>query len=378
MNSFSETQKFKNLNRNNFKSGFSNKFAILSVFLSLSVFADSADLKCSYKIYTNIGYACNFLDGVRLNSSDNVIITGQHLSGKSDSDVSVVAFYDTFMREIPSSLFDKFLNMTELKAENSFLSEIRVTGHNLRRLSAKANRVTELDADTFAIAANLEQIYMQDNWIVSINENAFSSLQKLEILDLSRNNINHLFRDTFKHLNNLKRLLLNANSLEKLDEGLFRNNAKLEHIQLSNNRLINIYPHIFENSFALKAVGLSYNYCINDYYEIQGSINISKLNEDLMQCVGGRDLVIEQLLTKQKDAETKCHDLSFQSAIVNHPFFWISLVTQFLIILVLIVLLYYLKRKSMKILYNTTTGRSTKQESNETIPLRTISSDVKV
>ena len=131
----------------------------------------------------------------------------------------------------------------------------------MNRLYMEHNRLTRLEAFTFAGMPNIRFISLQYNQISSVDKDAFQRTQqrpldKLNTLKLSFNRIRELDEEIFKNLPSLSHLLLQYNQILQLHPQLFQPVPTLETLYLHNNPLRTLDPAQFANLAYLKILNL--------------------------------------------------------------------------------------------------------------------------
>ena len=160
-------------------------------------------------------------------------VTGVHLSyegegvsiiyGGSASSITLLRYYTNVVNYIPSEIFIKFPNMEHfyIYYDDQQFSILKPhylkNANNLKVIGInKQKKFTNLDANVFIEAPNLEHINLQDNALTSIHKSAFNGLPNLLGVYLANNKINFLHHFTFSQLLNLQVLdLLTNNCISK-------------------------------------------------------------------------------------------------------------------------------------------------------------------
>lgn len=283
----------------------------------------AVDLECEYKNYGK-GYSCVVL-GAKVDINESVNIEGEHEGEFNDTDVKIVSFYGSDVKQIVDEIFDKFENLEILDLQLSRLSEIDQTSlvgaHTLRKLNMRGNDVNRLESEVFSEAYNLESICLQDNLIDFVDEDAFNNLTKLERLYLGKNNIVELHKETFSDLVSLKVIYFSSNMIQQLEEGLFKTNMMLEFVGLRNNKLTIIDPQLFKHLKHLNHVNLNKNTCINKTFKKQ-YLNWPSLPEEIVKCSKfntldaknhGLLIELEELKLNQTKLDKVLDDLEFNN-----------------------------------------------------------------
>lgn len=199
-------------------------------------------------------------------------------------DFKCMIFVDSFVHEIPSSIFVTYKsNITHLYANEVSISELRrisfAFGHKLQSVSLARNEIRAIRETVFYDAPYLETLDLSKNQIAEFSSNAFEKLNSLKILDLSHNQITTLPFELFQPLKSIVYLNLRFNRIQ-IKFGLFPDFVKtldlsynnidihhkfkifslmnnLETLLLHGNKIESVHFSIFGTS--LKFLGLSDN-----------------------------------------------------------------------------------------------------------------------
>lgn len=212
---------------------------VLSIMSCLMQATEAEDIRCS-DMNTNV----NFLQYPECEMENSCVFTGLQLQKDSKintdrmvHDFKCMIFVDSFVYEIPSSIFMTLKsNVTHLYANNVNITE-------LRRLS-------------FPFGQKLQSVNLSGNSIKGIKETIFYDAPILEVLDLSDNQISEFSSNAFEKLNSLKTLDLSRNQITTIPFELFQPLTGIATLNLRNNRLqikFGIFPD------ALRKLDLSYN-----------------------------------------------------------------------------------------------------------------------
>ena len=206
--------------------------------------------------------------GLVFDDSQYLTIEGNHISDKTDFDVTGVSFYSSALTDLPINFFIKFFNLEYLYLNFGSLVNIDVTSFafavNMKKLDAAYNKVKKLDALVFAGASlGLESIDLSSNEIAEINQFAFDSLISLKSLNLNSNKIVILPPTIFASLTSLNNLLLDFNQVGVLPAGLLDQNVNLKAINMMFNKINATASTLFQKNTALETLFLAGNICIN-------------------------------------------------------------------------------------------------------------------
>jgi Leucine-rich repeat (LRR) protein len=145
------------------------------------------------------GYTCE-LSNVNVIEENQIIdIIGNHLSGRTDADVTILTVSQTssaVMNFIPRRIFETFVNLRTIDFSNVNLREINSgTFFNcaqLSRITLNNNQLQRIPARTFENCGELREIIANANQITNLEDGAFNELAKLEGLRLSDNLIENI------------------------------------------------------------------------------------------------------------------------------------------------------------------------------------------
>jgi hypothetical protein len=238
-------------------------FLIFSVALIGSVYCET-NLRCNYFEYET-NYACQVFGEDIQNEHEVVSFSGDHLRGKNDNSVTMLAFYQSEVQYIPINLFSKFNNLRWFECEACSLKKIEnidfKNARNLRILLLRTGSIGKLQNYTFYYCQELELIALESFEISDIEVNAFRRLRYLKELHLHNNVIGSVTPGTFDDLVNLEILDLDDNSIEKLDANLFKFNKNLRKIYFKYNRIAVLDPNLISRLDKLKYIDFRYNDC---------------------------------------------------------------------------------------------------------------------
>lgn len=153
-------------------------------------------LDCRFDIEIDPNYYCQLpWPSLLVSSNDDREITeveGQHLQGKSNSDVKAFYSNGNTVNYFPRGLTKFFKNIEKVQIAYGNLKEIskedlKEFGDKLKVLIFQSNEIKIIDADLFIFNRNLEHISFAVNNIKQIGSGAFNGLQKLVKLELREN-----------------------------------------------------------------------------------------------------------------------------------------------------------------------------------------------
>jgi Leucine-rich repeat (LRR) protein len=255
----------------------------------VGLISSEMNMKCDYYQYRDY-YACQVFGEMILNESQEISFSGDHLSGKSDGSVTMLAFYQTRMHYMPTNLFSKFKKIRWFQCDGCSMKKIEKANFkqagNLKTLRLRVGGIETLENDLFYFCDKLENIELQGNDIGKIEEKAFSGLKDLKGLFLQNNHIESLKKGTFDDLLSLEILNLENNKIEKVVANLLEFNTNLNEIDLSRNRITVIDPNLINHLEKLTFIDFCFNYCGNreDFYDSRPAEIKSTFNQYAPQC----------------------------------------------------------------------------------------------
>lgn len=205
----------------------------ITLLLVLSVTLGSAQL-CIFRFDEN-GYNCELLQGTYLNRGDPFVISGNHLAGFQDVNVTELHKSLTFppvMRFIPETIFQRFPNLRIVNLSNGNIESVAGIPNCavLERFIINENNV--LDAAGLSQCTNLRYISMVSNAITSVNSADFQNLNQLTELSLVNNNINRL---NALNIPNLQILNVGLNQISAIPSNFFANLPSLQQFNTVGN-----------------------------------------------------------------------------------------------------------------------------------------------
>ncbi|CAD6997416.1 unnamed protein product [Ceratitis capitata] len=121
------------------------------------------------------------------------------------------------------------------------------------------NNITTLEANTFFMVPNLEELTLSDNSIINIDPNAFYGLGKLKRLNLQNCGLKSLAANTFQGLKSLISLQLNGNALASMDTDSLQHLPKIRTLRLEGNLFYRIPTNALAGLKTLEALNLGSN-----------------------------------------------------------------------------------------------------------------------
>lgn len=151
----------------------------------LRTYAVNVVLPCTFsQSYSQ--YICTIKSANVLENVNVIRISGTHLAGYGNENVTQVEFQKSKLKKLPQILFDTFSNLEMMVAYS----------------------VSMTDLDGFANCSRLKDLRLQGNLIETIKNSTFEECGNLENIVLFANRLTHLELDAFEGLNKLSSLSL--------------------------------------------------------------------------------------------------------------------------------------------------------------------------
>jgi hypothetical protein len=144
-------------------------------------------------------------------TSDDIKIEGQHLSGKTNNQVQSMEIRNIELFKVPGGIgavfnFIKTLWLEECNIHGIVREDFR-NFKRLRELKLGKNQIQVLNADVFSEMPNLTYLSLAHNLLTAIDPHVFDSLRKLNKLNLQHNSkINAVFSDIADETNRQRAL----------------------------------------------------------------------------------------------------------------------------------------------------------------------------
>lgn len=236
-------------------------FFIFLIFLKSSIAADNFYLpaiSCVYSstVVNNVQhYVCNLAMEDAQDFDEFEEITGTHLEGRSDADVTLIQRYSGIATIIPQIICSQFPNL-EIFIFHGF----------------GLNRITDT---SFAACLSASEIELYNNHITQITENAFANNRNLTYINLARNELSVLPENVFASQSQVTMLELRHNLFASgFADGLFSSMISLQTLLINDCQLHEINPLWFENLPNLRILNM-YN---NDIRQVPADAFVSLEN----------------------------------------------------------------------------------------------------
>lgn len=232
-------------------------------------------------------YVCHLENVVATSSSDAIDLSGIHIGGLTNADVTeLIVAPSSRIEEIPSIIFPTFVSLEIIQIGVNHLRRIELTncGPSMAALYVNGNSIPVLQSGAFRGCSTLQLLRLTDNSINIIEEDAFEGLSNLRVLFLNNNQFTSLPQellrplirietlelqgnselssvhgDAFQTMANIFRIDLRSNNLEVISAGTFANKAELFLVNLSINRIRTIEANAFAHLPRLQTLNIGSN-----------------------------------------------------------------------------------------------------------------------
>lgn len=266
------------------------KIAFVAIFgLFAAASAQEVELECQFLTTIFGEYACLISDAeLSLAQREaNVTVTGQHLAGRTNDDVDILAIYDSAVEFLPAILFTTFPNINEIDIEDAGLRELDQLPvlPNLIIFTLFGNNVSTIWNNTFInVAESLLEIDLVLNNHEILEAEALTGLENLLFLLMFYNELPYPEPGTFDTLINLLYLDFDTNNFGFIGEELFAENRNLIILFAERNGIDRIAPRFaanFEELGYFNAVG---NVFINRGFDLDDDVVTAFMNAALQNC----------------------------------------------------------------------------------------------
>ncbi|KAJ6635860.1 Leucine-rich repeat-containing protein 15 [Pseudolycoriella hygida] len=246
---------------------------------------------------TDTDYACELSSARFLESTDQFVITGDHLPSFTNRDVTTIhtsTANPSHLRLIPSNItsatFSSCSNLIEIDVSINRINDVHVNAFGglnaLRQIRLNSNSISTLPPGTFNTVPTVEMIQLHTNNFETIPANVFHDLPSLLTLHLHTNRITRVQSNAFNNLPQLGTIWLNQNLISDIDsdafistQGLYQiylqdnfisrlssstfgeSTPRLRGIFLANNRIIAIETNFFQRGIRIEVFNIVNNLC---------------------------------------------------------------------------------------------------------------------
>lgn len=274
--------------------------------------AEPTIFNCSFEYNIDNNYSCrlNFIQF--LDPTQDVIFGGEHLDGKSNSDVEAVSVSLSNTPNMIPQMFTTFPNMIALTTLASQLQSISIPdATKIIRLNVDVNRIGRIEKGMLNNQRNLQSFSAMACAITSIDEDAFEGLDEVTFINFQFNMITKIEPKTFQHLPNLLTAIFESNALTRIDDDVFSKNTKLRGIFLANNQINEISPK-FSRAFlkTIENIDLTGNSCVQRLFRFNENSSLVVMNNMLNLCFNNFNggVAEERRITKQFKGSMAMYD----------------------------------------------------------------------
>lgn len=217
-------------------------------------------------------------------------ITGEHLEGMEDDDVTFLRIFNSSMNTIPANIFNVLTNITAIEiTESGSLTLLPVNFGFAQRVSyirIVDNSIPVIFGVPFFLIGNtLESLELRGNGITTLGADVFFGLTNLTHLSLGDNNLSVLSPRLFAPLTSLRSVFVFNNLIEVLNNRMFSNNLMLETITFGGNRIESIGPNFLNPLENLRYLWLYSNNCTDLDFEIGEDLTRGDIRTALQGCM---------------------------------------------------------------------------------------------
>lgn len=208
-------------------------------------------------------YTCNLVEVQASSTQDIIDLSGNHIGGRTNADVTeIVAQHQTnVIEEIPSIIFDTFVNLDHFLIVDAFLRRIdlRNCGPNLRRVTIVDGTVSVLHSGAFRGCSTIDSLTLQSIGLNTIEENVFSDLPNLRDLWVTSNTITEIPEFLFPAQNQLEFVVLGDNQISSVHPRAFQSLTNVRMLSLDRNRIEVISAGTFSNLPSITTINCQFN-----------------------------------------------------------------------------------------------------------------------
>lgn len=249
-----------------------------------TVSSEPIKLNCTF--VQGVEYTCRLINIEVLDPNQAVIVSGDHLLGKTDNDVEAVQVLLSKTPFMMQDIFTTFPNTIDLSWVFSNLQSINIPDIiKLEKLTLTGNNISRIDNGMLNKQRELYYLSLIENQIDEIDKDAFVGLDKLRTLSLLKNFLIEIAPETFYPLTSLVYVDLEKNLLTRIDSDLFSKNRNLATIYLEFNHIREISPRILSNTLDnLRSINLKGNICVNRAFNLEDEMGRIIFNNVLHTC----------------------------------------------------------------------------------------------
>lgn len=221
----------------------------LAVIIACSFICRSS-AECEFSTAGPDVYICTLSNVAASNSADVVNLSGTHIGGRTNNDVTqVIVISPSSIEEIPTNIFTTFPNLEYFIIENNSVRKIELTNCGLRvkEVRINGNQVPILQNGAFRGCSSIEVLHLIANNFNEIEEGAFDGLPNLIELTMFINLFPVIRPNLFRYQTQLEYLRIDQNGISTIDGGAFQYLANVHYLDLIINNLETILAGTFTN-----------------------------------------------------------------------------------------------------------------------------------
>ena len=232
------------------------------------------------------GFGC-WIKEIKIEADEKEITLIAKDDGRNESEVIWIQILDSVLLNLPSNMFEKFVNMEKIFIENC--TGLKNFDNAYFDIKLKYLHLTQTDIDyigdkVFAGLKLVEKLYLHNNYITTIHKDAFKDLENVDEIYLNQNLIEYLDDDVFMYNLNLKFAILDHNRIKTINAMLFSRNIHLENIEVAHNSISSIEENLLEPLEYLKILDLNSNVCADEMITGDIYIQFLEVQHNLSDC----------------------------------------------------------------------------------------------
>jgi Leucine-rich repeat (LRR) protein len=216
---------------------------------------------CSFEMVGEV-YSC-LIRNQNINSEDDMQeIAGDHLFGRSNSDVRQLISSRSTIVVFPSLVIDRFVNLeiaTLAVASMTTIQRPITNCANLWFVMLDSNLITSIPGGIFQNCGKITFLSFSSNRISEIHDNAFAGLSSLTTLALMHNRIPSINRNMLTPIPSLTTLAIGFNEIKNIEPSVLAVLPQLRHLDLVWNDFKTWNNDILQNNQQIEQLFLQGN-----------------------------------------------------------------------------------------------------------------------
>lgn len=233
----------------------------LVIALSTGIRFSVQSTECTFRKSIIDGYTCHLSNQTIRSEADMESISGNHLAGFTNDDVTGITEGNSTILVFPSLIIDRFVNVQTVFLHSSSIRTFNshITTCRAEQIHLNENKIFSIPSGIFRNCDRLVTLTLSSNEIEDINRNAFVFISRLTSLSLSSNKIQRMNSDVFAPLTSMIMLYLDNNHIETVDTRWFRTMTNLIVLDMNDNNITTWDSNILQNNAKLQILFLSGN-----------------------------------------------------------------------------------------------------------------------